>query len=75
MAKLLESGAEVTALHNHLLRANPPTFYMHVGGTGDPSKLATAIRAAWRPRRRLSPDRRPATRHHSISTQRRSTRR
>src|SRR6185437_10744655 len=46
MAKLLESGVEVTALHNHLLRANPPTFYMHVGGTGDPMKFATAIRAA-----------------------------
>ena len=46
MAKLLESGVEVTALHNHLLRANPPTFYMHVGGMGDPAKIATAIRAA-----------------------------
>lgn len=46
MARLLESGVEVTALHNHLLRATPPTFYMHIGGRGDPEKLATAIRAA-----------------------------
>ena len=44
MAKLLENGVEVTAVHNHLLRANPETFYMHIGGHGDPVKLATAIR-------------------------------
>jgi Domain of Unknown Function (DUF1259) len=46
MNKLQEGGLEITALHNHLLRANPPTFYMHVGGHGDPEKLATALRAA-----------------------------
>jgi biotin operon repressor len=46
MAKLLESGIDVTAVHNHLLRANPPTFYMHVHGHGDPVTMATAIRAA-----------------------------
>ena len=26
MSKLLAEGVQVTALHNHLLRANPPTF-------------------------------------------------
>jgi Domain of Unknown Function (DUF1259) len=46
MAKLVESGLEVTAVHNHLLRASPATFYMHVGGHGDPLKLATAIHDA-----------------------------
>ena len=46
MTKLLASGIEVTALHNHLLRANPATYYMHVHGHGDPVALATAIRAA-----------------------------
>ena len=46
MTKLLASGIEVTALHNHLLRANPATYYMHVHGHGDPVGLATAIRAA-----------------------------
>ena len=40
MSKLLSEGLQVTALHNHLLRANPPTFYMHVAGTGDPAQLA-----------------------------------
>jgi hypothetical protein len=46
MTKLLASGIEVTALHNHLLRANPPTYYMHVHGHGEPVAIATAIRAA-----------------------------
>src|SRR5205807_6454062 len=45
MAKLIENGIEITAIHNHVLRGNPATFYMHIGGHGDPVKLATAIRA------------------------------
>src|SRR5882757_3887392 len=44
MAKMIANGLEITAVHNHLLRANPATFYMHVGGHGDPVKLANAIR-------------------------------
>src|SRR5262249_27570609 len=43
MTKLIENGLEITAVHNHLLRGSPATFYMHVGGHGDPVKLATAI--------------------------------
>jgi hypothetical protein len=43
MKKLAESGIEITALHNHLLRAEPATYYMHVLGNGDPVKLATAL--------------------------------
>jgi hypothetical protein len=46
MTKMIENGLDITAVHNHLLRASPATFYMHVGGHGDPVKLATAIRAA-----------------------------
>jgi Domain of Unknown Function (DUF1259) len=46
MLKLIEGGLEITAVHNHLLRANPATFYMHVGGHGDPAKMATVIRDA-----------------------------
>ena len=46
MAKMIASGIEITAVHNHLLRASPATFYMHVGGHGDPVKLAAAIRTA-----------------------------
>src|SRR5262245_55316717 len=32
MAKLIENGIEITAVHNHVLRASPATYYMHVGG-------------------------------------------
>src|SRR6266567_3628565 len=46
MSKLEDAGIEVTALHNHLLRNEPFTMYMHVLGHGDPVKLATALHAA-----------------------------
>ena len=46
MSKLLESGIEITAVHNHLIRANPPTLYMHIHGHGDPLAMAAAIHAA-----------------------------
>jgi hypothetical protein len=46
MSKLLEGGLEVTAVHNHILRGSPATFYMHIGGHGDPVKVATALRTA-----------------------------
>jgi Domain of Unknown Function (DUF1259) len=46
ISKLKEGGLEVTAIHNHLLRAEPMTYYMHIGGHGDPEKMATALKAA-----------------------------
>src|SRR6266496_1526843 len=46
MLKMIEGGLEITAVHNHLLRASPATFYMHVGGHGDPVKMVTVIRDA-----------------------------
>jgi len=46
MKKLIEGGIEVTALHNHLLRNQPFTMYMHVLGRGDPLKLAAALHSA-----------------------------
>lgn len=46
MTKLLQSGIEVTAVHNHLMRATPATFYMHVRGHGDPVTMAMAIRGS-----------------------------
>lgn len=46
MARVLSDGMEVTAVHNHLLRASPATFYMHIGGHGDPVKMALTIREA-----------------------------
>jgi hypothetical protein len=46
MSRLTESGMEITALHNHLLRATPNTMYMHVFGHGDPVKLAETLHEA-----------------------------
>src|SRR5499426_3698859 len=46
MKKLFEGGIGVTALHNHLLRNQPFTMYMHVLGHGDPVKLAAALHTA-----------------------------
>ena len=43
MTAAIENGLEITAIHNHILRAQPPTFYMHVSGHGDPVKLANAL--------------------------------
>ena len=58
MAKLIEGGLEVTAVHNHLLRSSPATYYLHVGGHGDPEKVAAALHVAWRRARLPSPRRR-----------------
>src|SRR5471030_2470768 len=46
MLKIIEGGLEITAVHNHLLRASPATFYMHVGGHGDPARIAAVIHDA-----------------------------
>ena len=46
MTKLAAGGIEVTALHNHLLRNQPFTMYMHVLGHGDPVKLAATFHTA-----------------------------
>jgi hypothetical protein len=46
MKSLEDGGIEITALHNHLLRNEPFTMYMHVLGHGDPVKLAAALHQA-----------------------------
>jgi len=46
MKRLIDDGMEITAIHNHLLRTSVPVFYMHVGGHGDPVKLAETLHAA-----------------------------
>jgi hypothetical protein len=43
---LQRGGVEQTALHNHLLGETPRILYMHVHATGDPVKIAQAIRGA-----------------------------
>ncbi len=46
MKALQEGGVEVTALHNHLLGESPRILYMHMGGHGDPVKMARTIKQA-----------------------------
>src|SRR5438067_1766730 len=46
LTRLLTDGITVTAIHNHLLRAQPATFYMHVAAQGDPVKLARMLHDA-----------------------------
>jgi hypothetical protein len=45
MKRLIDSGVEITAIHNHLLRTTVPVLYLHVGGHGDPVRLGEALRA------------------------------
>src|SRR5215471_4295553 len=46
MQKLVDSGIEISALHNHLLNETPRIMYMHIHGRGDAVQLATAIHSA-----------------------------
>ena len=46
MRKLIEQGIEITAIHNHVLRATPQVMYMHYQGHGDAAKLAAAVKSA-----------------------------
>lgn len=39
----LDNGIEVTALHNHFLWDTPKLMFMHIGGMGDPEKLAAGV--------------------------------
>ena len=46
MKALLDGGVEVAAIHNHLLGESPKITYIHMGGHGDPVKMAQAIKHA-----------------------------
>jgi hypothetical protein len=46
MLALQQGGVEQTALHNHLLGETPRVLYMHIGGHGDPVRLAETIHSA-----------------------------
>lgn len=43
MSAALDSGLEVTALHNHFFFDSPKLMFMHIGGMGDQTALATAV--------------------------------
>jgi hypothetical protein len=40
----IDSGLQVTALHNHFLREVPKVMYMHIHGMGPADELAAAVR-------------------------------
>jgi hypothetical protein len=48
MSAALESGLEVTALHNHFFFDQPKVYFMHIGGMGDTDTLAAGVRHALR---------------------------
>ncbi len=43
MSVALESGLEVTALHNHFFWDTPRVMFMHIGGMGSDVQLAAAV--------------------------------
>ena len=61
MQKLIDSGIEITALHNHVIHETPQVMYMHINGKGDGVKLATAIHAALALTKTPPPSPAPAT--------------
>jgi hypothetical protein len=40
-------GLDVSALHNHFFYDEPKVYFMHVGGHGEPEKLAAAVKDVW----------------------------
>jgi hypothetical protein len=46
MSAALDSGLEVTALHNHFFYEHPRIFFMHIGGMGTTEQLATGVAKA-----------------------------
>jgi Domain of Unknown Function (DUF1259) len=41
------AGLEVTGLHNHFFYDEPKVYFMHIGGQGEPDKLAAGVKAVW----------------------------
>jgi hypothetical protein len=56
-------GLEVTGLHNHFLHDEPKVYFMHIGGQGEPEKLAAAVKSVWDAIKKVRTERpKPATR-------------
>src|SRR5262249_31748298 len=45
MDAAFSAGLEVTGLHNHFFYDEPKVYFMHVGGQGEPEKLAAALKS------------------------------
>ncbi|MBN8861822.1 MAG: DUF1259 domain-containing protein [Sphingobacteriales bacterium] len=46
IAKLVENGIEVVAVHNHMVHEHPRIFFLHYWGVGPAEKLANGLKAA-----------------------------
>lgn len=46
ISRLQQGGIEQTAVHHHITGESPRILYVHIGGHGDPVKLAETIKAA-----------------------------
>src|SRR5947208_7675958 len=63
MDAAFEHGLAVTALHNHFFYDEPKVYFMHIGGQGDPEKLAAGVKAVWDAIKKVRGDNpKPATR-------------
>ena len=63
MDAAFEHGLAVTALHNHFFYDKPKVYFMHIGGQGDPEKLAASVKAVWDAIKKVRADNpKPATR-------------
>ena len=47
MSAALDSGLEVTALHNHFFFDQPRVYFMHIAGMGEEAKLAAGVKSIW----------------------------
>ncbi len=47
MSAALDSGLQVTGLHNHFFFDEPKVYFMHIAGMGDAGKLAAAVKKVY----------------------------
>ncbi len=47
MDAAFKAGLDVTGLHNHFFFDLPKVYFMHIGGHGDPMRLAGGVKAVW----------------------------
>ena len=67
-------GLEVTGLHNHFFYDEPKVYFMHIGGRGEPEKLAAGVKAVWDAIKKVRPQNPDARRRVSRRSGRRPTR-
>lgn len=68
MKRLLDGGVAISAIHNHLMRAEPAPIYMHVSAFGNPQRLASTLHDALK-LSRLPPAGPPAAERIALDTE------